>query len=37
MPFAGARASGHAVGSFPYTMHEMQTEKMMVWRCDALA
>jgi acyl-CoA reductase-like NAD-dependent aldehyde dehydrogenase len=37
MPFAGARASGHGVGGIPYTMHEMQTEKMMVWRSDALA
>ena len=37
MPLAGARASGHGVGGIPYTMHEMQTEKMMVWRSDALA
>jgi acyl-CoA reductase-like NAD-dependent aldehyde dehydrogenase len=37
MPFAGARASGHGVGGIPYTMHEMQTEKMMVGRSDALA
>ena len=36
MPFAGARQSGHGVGGIPYTMHEMQTEKMMVWRSDAL-
>jgi acyl-CoA reductase-like NAD-dependent aldehyde dehydrogenase len=36
MPFAGARTSGHGVGGMPYTMHEMQTEKMMVWRSDAL-
>jgi len=36
MPFAGARVSGHGVGGIPYTMHEMQTEKMMVWRSDAL-
>jgi acyl-CoA reductase-like NAD-dependent aldehyde dehydrogenase len=36
MPFAGARHSGHGVGGIPYTMHEMQTEKMMVWRADAL-
>jgi acyl-CoA reductase-like NAD-dependent aldehyde dehydrogenase len=36
MPFAGARISGHGVGGIPYTMHEMQTEKMMVWRSDAL-
>ena len=32
MPFAGARTSGHGVGGIPYTMHEMQTEKMMVVR-----
>lgn len=32
MPFAGARQSGHGVGGIPYTMHEMQTEKMMVLR-----
>jgi acyl-CoA reductase-like NAD-dependent aldehyde dehydrogenase len=37
MPFAGARASGHGVGGIPHTMREMQTEKMMVWRSDALA
>lgn len=36
MPFAGARTSGHGVGGIPYTMHEMQIEKMMVWRSDAL-
>lgn len=36
MPFAGARQSGHGVGGIPYTIHEMQTEKMMVWRSDAL-
>ena len=36
MPFAGARTSGHGVGGIPYTIHEMQTEKMMVWRSKAL-
>ena len=36
MPFAGARASGHGVGGIPYTVHEMQTEKMMVWRSSVL-
>ncbi len=36
MPFAGARTSGHGVGGIPYTVHEMQTEKMMVWRSRAL-
>ncbi len=37
MPFAGARQSGLGVGGIPSTMHEMQIEKMMVWRSDALA
>lgn len=36
MPFAGARQSGHGVGGMPHTMREMQIEKMMVWRSDAL-
>lgn len=36
MPFSGARTSGHGVGGIPYTIHEMQTEKMMVWRSKAL-
>jgi acyl-CoA reductase-like NAD-dependent aldehyde dehydrogenase len=36
MPFAGARLSGHGVGGMPHTMREMQTEKMLVWRSDAL-
>jgi acyl-CoA reductase-like NAD-dependent aldehyde dehydrogenase len=37
MPFAGARLSGHGVGGIQHTMRELQTEKMMVWRSDALA
>ncbi len=36
MPFAGGRLSGHGVGGIPYTMKEMQTEKMMVWRSKVL-
>lgn len=36
MPFAGARLSGHGVGGIPHTMRDMQTEKMMVWRSDAM-
>ncbi|PPR11842.1 MAG: Sulfoacetaldehyde dehydrogenase [Alphaproteobacteria bacterium MarineAlpha11_Bin1] len=36
MPFAGARTSGHGVGGIPYTIHEMQIEKMMVWRSKAI-
>ena len=30
MPFAGLRESGLAVGGIPYTMHDMQIEKMLV-------
>lgn len=30
MPFAGLRESGLAVGGIPYTMHDMQLEKMLV-------
>ncbi|MEC7656656.1 MAG: aldehyde dehydrogenase family protein [Pseudomonadota bacterium] len=37
MPFAGARQSGHGVGGIPFTMHEMQIEKMMVLRSDELS
>lgn len=36
MPFAGARESGHGVGGIPFTIHEMQTEKMMVLRSNVL-
>ena len=36
MPFAGARESGLGVGGIAHSMREMQTEKMMVWRSDAL-
>ncbi|MFJ3522701.1 aldehyde dehydrogenase family protein [Pseudomonas sp. NPDC090203] len=36
MPFAGAKLSGHGVGGIPYTMKEMQVEKMMVWRSTAV-
>ncbi|MDJ0684976.1 MAG: aldehyde dehydrogenase family protein [Alphaproteobacteria bacterium] len=34
MPFAGARESGHGVGGIPYTIHDMQIEKMMVIKSD---
>ncbi|MFB9981292.1 aldehyde dehydrogenase family protein [Mesorhizobium kowhaii] len=37
MPFAGARHSGLGVGGIPHTMGDMQTEKMMVWRSEALS
>jgi acyl-CoA reductase-like NAD-dependent aldehyde dehydrogenase len=30
MPFAGLRESGLGIGGIPYTMHDMQTDKMMV-------
>ncbi len=30
MPFAGLRESGLGVGGIPYTMHDMQIEKLMV-------
>jgi acyl-CoA reductase-like NAD-dependent aldehyde dehydrogenase len=36
MPFAGLRESGLAVGGIPYTMRDMQIEKMMVIRSTAL-
>ena len=36
MPFSGARQSGHGVGGIPFTMHEMQIEKMLVIRSDEL-
>ena len=32
MPFAGLRESGLAVGGIPYTMHDMQIDKMLVIR-----
>ncbi len=36
MPFAGARESGHGVGGIPYTIHDMQTEKLMVIRSNEI-
>ena len=36
MPFAGLGVSGHGVGGIPYTMHEMQVEKMMVLKSSEL-
>jgi len=36
MPFAGLRESGLGVGGIPYTMKEMQIEKMVVIRSDEL-
>lgn len=31
MPFAGLKLSGHGIGGMPYTIEDMQVEKMMVW------
>jgi acyl-CoA reductase-like NAD-dependent aldehyde dehydrogenase len=36
MPFAGLRESGLGVGGIPYTMHDMQTEKLIVFRSPGL-
>lgn len=36
MPFAGLRQSGLSVGGIPYTMHDMQVEKLVVLRSRAL-
>lgn len=37
MPFGGARQSGLGVGGMAYTMKDMRTEKMLVWRWSAAA
>jgi len=36
MPFAGLNESGYGIGGIPYTMHDMQVEKMLVLRSDEL-
>ena len=36
MPFAGLRESGLGVGGIPYTMEDMQIDKMMVVRSESL-
>ncbi len=36
MPFAGLRESGHGIGGIPYTMEDMQVEKMIVIRSAEL-
>jgi acyl-CoA reductase-like NAD-dependent aldehyde dehydrogenase len=36
MPFAGLRESGLGVGGIPYTMHDMQIDKMLVLNTPAL-
>jgi len=37
MPFAGLRKSGLGVGGIPYTMHDMQVEKMIVIQSGGLS
>ncbi len=37
MPFAGLRKSGLGVGGIPYTMHDMQVNKMIVVQSGGLA
>jgi len=37
MPFAGLRQSGMGVGGIPYTFHDMQIEKLLVVKSDALS
>lgn len=37
MPFAGLKHSGYGVGGIPHTMHDMQTEKLLVIRSEALS
>ena len=36
MPFAGIKQSGLAVGGIPFTMDDMQIDKMTVWRSKEL-
>lgn len=36
MPFAGLKQSGYGVGGIPYTMRDMQVEKMMVLKSPKL-
>jgi acyl-CoA reductase-like NAD-dependent aldehyde dehydrogenase len=36
MPFAGLRESGYGIGGIPYTMHDMQVEKLVVIRSREL-
>lgn len=35
MPFAGLKRSGYGVGGMPYTIADMQIEKMLVWNAGA--
>ena len=36
MPFAGSKTSGLGIGGIPYTLRDMQVEKQLVLRSDAL-
>ena len=36
MPFAGLKQSGHGVGGIPYTIEDMQVDKLMVVRSPSL-
>lgn len=36
MPFAGLRESGLGIGGIPYTMHDMQIDKMLVVKSSSL-
>ncbi len=36
MPFAGLKQSGHGIGGIPYTMGDMQVEKLLVLKSPAL-
>ena len=36
MPFAGLGVSGHGIGGIPYTVHEMQVEKMIALKSGEL-
>ncbi|MBU1189194.1 MAG: aldehyde dehydrogenase family protein [Gammaproteobacteria bacterium] len=35
MPFAGLKRSGYGIGGMPYTIADMQIEKMLVWNAGA--
>jgi acyl-CoA reductase-like NAD-dependent aldehyde dehydrogenase len=37
MPFAGLRESGHGIGGIPYTLRDMQAEKLTVIRSAEIA
>jgi acyl-CoA reductase-like NAD-dependent aldehyde dehydrogenase len=36
MPFAGLRESGYGTGGIPYTLHDMQIEKLTVIRSNEI-